>query len=50
MVTPFRIGFRTDADEVVIAGANPAMADDDERGLLPGGIVGFSLGFTQIDC
>jgi len=44
---PFRVTFRTDADEVTMIGWNGAK---DEQAMAPGGIVGFSLIFWQIMC
>lgn len=43
------MSFFTDADEITaIAGA--AMAETNEEGELPGGIVGFFLDWVQQDC
>jgi len=46
---PFTLGVRTDDHEVC---TNPAadMADDCEATGLPGGILGFALGYTQLAC
>jgi hypothetical protein len=46
---PFRLHFSTDGDEVTAA-AGGGVADRNEVALAPGGIVGFSLAFSQIDC
>lgn len=46
-VTPFRVHFHTDGDEVT----GPAGASNtDELDSAPGGIVGFSLDYTQVAC
>lgn len=50
-MAPYRIVFKTDADEV--AGAVIDAMDEaftNEQGELPGGIVGFNLNFVQQDC
>jgi hypothetical protein len=44
---PFKITFKTDANEIVTAGG---MANNNELSLFPGGIVGFQLNFNQISC
>ena len=43
---PFRVSFQSDADEV----AGGATAILSEIAVAPGGIVGFSLDYTQLDC
>jgi len=46
---PFRITFRTDADEITSIAAGSADPLD-EQAVFPGGIVGFSLAYTQTAC
>ena len=43
---PFRVTFKTDANEVAGAGA----AGTNEQFNAPGGIIGFQLSFSQISC
>lgn len=50
-MAPYRIVFKTDADEVaapVTDGVDEAEVN--EQGELPGGIVGFNLNFAQQNC
>jgi len=47
---PFVVGFTTDDNEAATVGAIDDMADDDETGYIPGGIVGFALGYKQAAC
>ena len=46
---PFHIGVVTDDNEVCTNSADD-MADDCEAHELPGGILGFALGFVQTTC
>ena len=43
---PFRITFKTDANEVT-AGSTP---NSNEQSETPGGIVGFLLNYSQVSC
>ena len=45
---PFR--FNVDFDDFEDTDGTDAMADDNDLGLAPGGIIGFSLDFTQLVC
>ena len=47
---PFRIEFKTDADEVTGVAANMAKADFNEQAMTPGGILGFSINYAQVSC
>ena len=44
---PFRIIFKTDADEYTFAAS---MANMDEQAAVPGGIIGFQLMYWQEPC
>jgi hypothetical protein len=44
---PFKIIFKTDANEATTAIGNP---DVNEQSFAPGGIVGFKLTFFQLSC
>ena len=44
---PFRLTFKTDADEITEAASS---GQSDETSLSPGGIIGFSLNFFQVPC
>ena len=44
---PFKIIFKTDANEMTIANGDNA---NNEQSGIPGGIVGFQLTFNQIGC
>ena len=46
---PFRMTFKTDADEVN-TNAGATQADVNEQSVAPAGIIGFSLNFNQIAC
>ncbi|TRY61558.1 hypothetical protein TCAL_16298, partial [Tigriopus californicus] len=43
---PFRVHFKTDADEVTLATA----ANMNDQGVHPGGIIGFHLNYALQDC
>jgi hypothetical protein len=45
---PFKITFKTDANELTIAAG--ATAVNNEESFAPGGIIGFQLFFNQIAC
>ena len=45
---PFRIEFKTDADEQTGAPADDAMVN--EQAMTPGGIIGFSINYMQQAC
>ena len=45
---PFR--FNVDFNDFEDTDGTDAMADDNDLGLAPGGIIGFSLDFTQLAC
>eukprot|EP00094_Tigriopus_californicus_P007675 TCALIF_07391-PA protein Name:"Protein of unknown function" AED:0.31 eAED:0.35 QI:34/0.7/0.72/1/0.5/0.54/11/0/361 len=47
--TPFRIDFKTDADEMV-TGTMTNMAMNNEQAGFPGGIVGFNLNWALVSC
>ncbi len=49
--SPFRLTFKTDADEVSDAtAAADEEADVEEQSEAPGGIIGFSLDYQQQPC
>ena len=43
---PFRLTFKTDANEMTVAAA----ATTNELSVVPGGIIGFQLTYMQISC
>jgi hypothetical protein len=47
---PFKVIFKTDANEVTAGGAGAAFAMTNEQGIFPGGIVGFQLTWLQTSC
>jgi hypothetical protein len=47
---PFKIIFKTDANEVTITAGATGDASMNEQADSPGGIVGFQLSFVQISC
>ena len=46
---PFRLHFHTDSSEVTAAEGKD-VADKNELLFAPGGILGFSLAYAQVDC
>ena len=46
---PFQISVKTDDNEACIA-MTADMANMCEGGLVPGGIIGFAIGYTQNSC
>ena len=48
--TPFTLAFVTDGDEVTTDAGIDAMGTTNELEWAPGGIIGFSLDYSQVEC
>jgi len=47
---PFKVIFKTDANEITTMGGAASTAINNEQAVAPGGIIGFQLNFLQISC